>query len=488
METNLVERLRVFRFTTWLSLVLLAAYPDLACAAPGEAHPPSPPNIVLVLADNLGWGELGVYGGGILRGAPTPHLDAFAAEGLRLLNFNVEVSCSPTRSNLMTGRFAIRDGTIKSPSPLERYGLVNWEITLAQLMSQRGYATAMYGKWHLGHEEGRFPTDRGFDEWYGIPRTTDEAMNRLSPGYDPKAVPPEYVLEGHKGERTRQVREYTLEERRRIDSDLIARAREFIQSPARGKRPFFLYLALTQIHYPTLPSHAFEGRTGHGDFADAVVETDAQFGQFLDALDKVGLARNTIVIFASDNGPEYRRPWQGTSGYWRGAYHTVLEGSLRAPFMIRWPGRIAPRVSNEMVHAVDVFTTLAHLAGAAVPVDRPIDGVDQSAFFLGQQAGSNREGFPVYVGNEIYAVKWRDWKYHLVWMPDPQQPPVKLPTPYLFNLLWDPKEETPRTQLEDGWVEGPLQQVIAAMQASLREFPPIPVGAPNDYVPGSTLP
>ncbi len=443
------------------------------------------PNIILILADNLGWGELGVYGGGILRGAPTPRLDTFAMQGLRLLNFNVEVSCSPTRSNLMTGRFAIRDGTIRSPLPLERYGLVNWEITLPQLLAERGYSTAMFGKWHLGHEEGRYPTNRGFDEWYGIPRTTDEAMNRLSPGYDPAKVPPEFILEGRKGVPTRKVREYGMEERRGIDSELVKRSQQFISARAHDRRPFFLYLALTQVHYPTLPSHDYAGRTGHGDFADAVVETDAHVGQLLDALQSTGVANDTIVVFASDNGPEYRRPWQGTSGYWRGAYHTVLEGSLRAPFMIRWPNHISPRVSNEMVHAVDVFSTLATFAGASVPTDRPIDGIDQSALFLGRQATSNRDGFPVYVGSEIYAVKWRDWKYHLVWMPDMEHAPVKLQNPYLFNILWDPKEETPRTQLEDGWVEGPLRGVMDEMQQSLQKFPPIPPGAPNDYVPTS---
>ena len=146
------------------------------------------PHIVFILADNLGWGELGCYGGGALRGAPTPRIDRLASEGLRCLNFNVESDCVPTRSALMTGRHPIRTGALQSvPAGLPQ-GLIPWEITLAQLISSRGYATACYGKWHLGDREGRYPKDRGFDEWYGIPRTTNESMFTSSPGFDPSVV------------------------------------------------------------------------------------------------------------------------------------------------------------------------------------------------------------------------------------------------------------------------------------------------------------
>src|SRR5262249_50367666 len=152
------------------------------------------PNIVFILVDNLGWGEIGVYGGGILRGAPTPRLDRFAGEGLRLLNYNVNTECVPSRASLMTGRYAIRTGAFKSPVSGQPNGLVRWEVTIAQLLSGQGYATALYGKWHLGDQEGRLPNDRGFDEWYGIPRTTNEVLFRTSVDYDPLAAPPEFIL------------------------------------------------------------------------------------------------------------------------------------------------------------------------------------------------------------------------------------------------------------------------------------------------------
>jgi len=466
------------------ALALGTAYPAARAHATVETKNREKPNVILILADNLGWGELGVYGGGLLRGAPTPRLDRFAGEGLRLLNFNVEVSCTPTRSALLTGRYSIRTGAIGSVAPGERsYGLVRWEKTLAELLSEQGYSTAMFGKWHLGNDEGRYPNDRGFDEWYGIPRTTGEVLDRLSPGYDPSVVPPEYILRGKKGEKTVIVREYTIDERRKIDTDLVSFTSNYIKARAKTGNPFFLYLPLTQVHYPTLPSAEFQGRTGNGDFADSVVEMDSHVGEVLDAIDAAGISNNTVVIFASDNGPEYRRPWRGTAGFWRGTYHTALEGSLRAPFMIRWPGRVPVGVSNEIVHAVDIFTTLSGLGGAQIPTDRPIDGVNQLEFFTGRQQRSNRESFPVYIDEDLYAVKWRNWKYHLMWLDDAAEKARELKDPYLFNVLGDPKEETPRVGAEDGWVIDPIKKVITEMQSSLREYPAIPEGAPDSYVP-----
>jgi arylsulfatase len=443
----------------------------------------APPSIVLVLADNLGWGELGCYGGGVLRGAPTPRIDTLAAEGLRLTNFNVESDCVPTRSALMTGRHPIRTGALQSVAAGLPQGLIPWEVTLAQLLSARGYATAIHGKWHLGDRPGRYPTDRGFDEWYGIPRTTNESMFTSSPGYDPAIVPLPYVVEGRRGEPVTTVAVYDLEMRRRIDADLIERARAFIRRQAAAGTPFFAYVPLTQLHFPTIPHRDFAGRTGAGDFADSMVEMDHRVGQLVDEVDGLGIGERTIFIFASDNGPEFRRPWRGTAGPWTGTYHTAMEGSLRVPFAIRWPGRVPPRgVSNEIVHVTDLYVTLARLAGAAVPTDRPVDGVDQSEFLLGRQARSNREGFVFYIKQELRAVKWRDWKMHVVWEPEPNVGPNHLETPWVFNLVQDPKEETD-VGTEHSWVRRPLRVLVQDFQDSLRRHPPIPPGAPDDYVP-----
>jgi arylsulfatase len=357
-------------------------------------------------------------------------------------------------------------------------------VTIADLLTGQGYATALYGKWHLGDQEGRLPNDRGFDEWYGIPRTSNEALFRTSIGYDPQIAPPQFILAGKKGERSHQVEEYDLDARRRIDTEITRRTIDFMRRNAAAGKPFYAYVALTQVHFPSLPSKEFAGRTGNGDFADAVVEMDYHVGQLVDTIKELGVEQNTVVVFSSDNGPEFRRPWRGTAGFWSGTYHTAMEGSLRAPFIIRWPGRIPVSISNDIVHAVDMFTTLAKLGGAEIPKDRPIDGVDQMDFFRGKQAASAREGFLVYIYGDLYAVKWRNWKYHLIWLDDMAKTPAPLPVPYLFNLLSDPKEET-NVMTENGWVTIPISRMIREFQQSLRQYPPIAPGTPDPYTPQS---
>ena len=442
-----------------------------------------PPNILLILADNLGWGELGCYGGGVLRGAPTPRIDALAEEGLTCLNFNVESDCVPTRSALMTGRHPIRTGAMQSvPAGLPQ-GLIPWEVTIGELLQRAGYATACFGKWHLGDREGRLPKDCGFDEWYGIPRTSNEAMFTSAPGFDPTIVPMPYVMEGVKGAPARNLTVYDLDQRRLIDGELTRRTIDFMERQSAAGRPFFAYVPLTQLHFPTLPHPDFAGRTGAGDFADAMAEMDHRVGEMLDAIDRLGLREDTLVLFGSDNGPEFRRPWRGTAGPWRGTYHTAMEGGLRVPFILRWPGRIAPSRTTEVLHITDLYPTLAKVAGALLPADRPIDGIDQLGFFLGEQPKSARDGFPYYIKTELRAVKWRDWKMHLMWEVEPNEGPIKLETPYLFNLVQDPKEETD-ANMEGGWVRGPIRRLIEAFQESLKTHPPIPPGAPDDFVPG----
>ena len=453
------------------------------------------PNIVLMLTDNLGYGELGVYGGGILRGASTPRIDKLAGESTRLLNFNVEAQCTPSRSALMTGRFPIRSGTYQVPRGGAPEGLTVWEITLPQLLSAQGYATGIWGKWHLGSAEARLPTNRGFDEWYGIPRTYNEVFwpslndtHSLWPsvgqkqGWDPSLVPAEPIYEARKGEKPRKVAELDLDHRRAMEKEITTRAVEFIKRTASSGKPFFAYVSFSLFHMPTLPNPEFAGKTGNGDWADCLAEMDYRTGQILDAIKEAGVEDNTIVIFTSDNGPEATHPWEGDSGPWRGTYFTAMEDSLRAPFVIRWPGKIpAGRVSNEIVHIVDLFTTLAHLGGAEIPQDRPIDGVDQMDFFLGKQEKSNREGFPAYVADRLQAVKWRNWKMHLIWQENMYDAPQRLPLPKIINLLTDLKEE--HDVLIDDWVTDPMMKIVNDFEESLRKFPPIKMGTPDPYHP-----
>jgi arylsulfatase len=276
---------------------------------------------------------------------------------------------------------------------------------------------------------------------------------------------------------------YDLEMRRRIDSDLVQRTIDFMRRQTSAAKPFFAYVPLTQLHYPTLPHNDFSGRTGAGNFADAMVEMDHRTGEIADEVDALGLRESTVFIFASDNGPEFRRPWRGTAGPWSGTYHTSMEGAMRVPFIIRWPGRVpAGAVSNGIVHVTDMFCTLAAIAGAPVPADRPIDGIDELDFLCNPGQSSKREGFVYYIKQELRAAKWRDWKMHIVWESEPNAGPNHLETPWIFNVVSDPKEETD-VGTENSWVRTPIRRMIHAFQESLKAYPPIPPGAADDFVP-----
>ncbi len=440
------------------------------------------PNIVFILTDNLGYGEIGCYGGGITRGVATPRIDSLARQGLRLLNMNMETQCTPSRASLMTGRWAIRSGCHSVPFGGVADGLTRWEVTIGEALSDAGYSTGYYGKWHLGSHDGRLPNDQGFDEWFGIPRTTDEALWPSAPGYSPDIMPSEKMMEGKKGEKSRELKVYDVEQRRLIDAEITRRSVAFIERQAKSDKPFIAYVALTQPHLPTLPNPAFAGKTGNGDWADMLAEMDANVGQMLDAVDKAGVRDNTIVIFTSDNGPEFFKPWDGWAGPWRGQYFTALEGGIRVPFLIRWPGKIeAERVSNEIVHGADMFATLAKFADAKVPDDgRPMDSLDQSDFLLGRTEKSAREGFPIFCAERLQAVKWRNWKMHFMRQDTMFDPPVKNPVPTIYNLFRDPREETPTA---DTWVVGPMLKIVGAYEASVKDHPLIQMGTPDPYAP-----
>jgi arylsulfatase len=453
------------------------------------------PNIVLVFMDNFGYGELGSYGGGITRGAPTPRIDRLATEGIRLTNFNVEVQCTPSRAALMTGRYALRSGNGSVPITTGMYGLTQWEVTMAEMLSDVGYATGMFGKWHLGQTEGRFPTDQGFDEWYGIPNSTDESLwpdqaqfnAVVEEGLSPFAVP-EYIYDGRKGSVPDKVKVYDSAARPEIDREITDRAKDFIRRQSEAGRPFFAFLPYTQTHMPVVPSAQFAGRSGNGNWGDVLMQIDAYAGELLDTIDELGIADNTIFIFTSDNGPEMLPGHNGWGGPWRGSYFTGLEGSLRVPFIMRWPGRVpAGTVSNEIVHAMDLYATFANIAGGSVPDDRVIDSIDQTEFFLGEQEPSNRDAFVVYVGNDLFGVKWRNWKMMFKEVERGTDAKRTYDFPRFYNLYSDPKEEYPLTSATAGhfWVRWPMGVVLTDHMTSLAQEPPIPPGTPDPYSPAS---
>lgn len=442
-------------------------------AVPAQA---TRPNIVLIFPDNLGWGEVGVYGS--VRGQITPRLDKLAAQGIRLNNFNVEFSCTVSRAALLTGRYAIRTGATQGA------GITLWEITIAEALRSAGYATGLFGKWHIGGdrpESSREPSHQGFDEYLGIPRTSNEAQTTIANGQTAPGT--SFIWEGKAGAPSRNLRPFDLESRRTIDREAAERGIAFMERNAREHKPFFFYYPMTQIHFPTLAHPDFAGKTGAGDIADAMAEVDANVGRVLDALDRLKIAGNTIVLWCPDNGAEQRRPWRGSAGPWSGFYNTVMEGGIRTPCIIRWPGRIpAGRVTNEIVHEIDLFPTLAAAAGAdIVPKDRAIDGVNQLAFLEGKQAKSSRDSVIFFANTQLRAVKWHDWKLHYVFAPEAGAPPVP-PLMRLFNLLSDPGEES---DIKDAnpWAVSVMDRIVAEFTASTERYPHVPPNARDPYEP-----
>jgi len=467
------------------------------------------PNIIFMYWDNFGWGELGCYGGGVLRGAPTPRIDKFASEGLKLLNFNVEAQCTPARSALLTGRHAIRSGTgAVAASGVD--GMTRWEVTSAQALSDVGYATGMWGKWHLGSDpDQRSPVDFGFDEAMWIPRSTDEVLWGMQSYYPdgsatvrPYAPAPvtefqlEQVYARKKGEKSTVVGPYDAEFRRLFDRKITEHAIDFMTRSKNAGKPFYMYLPFSQVHNPALPDPEYAGKTKHGNWADILTQMDDFTGRILDAVDELGLADDTIVVWASDNGPDpsYRMPqadpeelggkWDGFAGIWRGSLFTSLEGSNRTPCMVRWPGHVpAGRVSNELVHCVDWYTTLLLTAGATVPDDRIVDGVDMRDFLLGDAEESGRDAVLCLQGNRLQAVKWHQWKIHLFHQDDFYSTWSANNIPLVFNLEWDPREEH---QIDFGhfWlIEKVAAPIAAGFLRSLVVEPPIKPGTPDPYTP-----
>jgi arylsulfatase len=444
------------------------------------------PNVVYFNVDNLGYGELGCYGGGVLRGADTRRIDEFAREGFQLLNHAPEAQCTPSRSALLTGRHAIRSGnhTVATAGG-EGSGLVAWERTLGDLFSEAGYATMCMGKWHIGDADGRWPTDHGFDEWYGPPHSYDEAMWESDPLYVPGRDPVSYMLDGRKGKPVQKTEKLTYDLKLNIDVEYKRRSFDWMERNAQAKKPFFLYYNHSLMHVPVAPRAEYRGKSGKGDWADSLLELDQDFGDLLDKIDALGLAADTIVVFAGENGADPNLLHMGTSGFFEGSYFTGMEGALRTPGIARWPKKIAAgRKSNEVFHITDWFTTLITMAGLKVPADRVIDGKDQSPFLYGKQKASNREGFLYWNGARLYGVKWQDFKLALVDQRTMFGPAPEYGFPNIRNLMWDPKETQPvEPRHFSTWTMAHFERLMKEFAESVKREPLIPCGAPLDYVP-----
>jgi arylsulfatase len=383
----------------------------------------------------------------------------------------------------------VRSGTLRVPMPGEggEYGLCPWEYTLAELFGDLGYRTACFGKWHVGSAPDRLPNAQGFDEWWGIPNSSDEASYTQHPLY-PKDFPIPEILQGAKGEACTPVDKFDLSTRPFMDEGITERSTDFIARNAAAGTPFFLYASFTTIHPPLTVHPDFKGSSGSsGVIPDSIVELDHRAGQILDALDAAGVADNTIVIWSSDNAAgDLTGTAGGSGGPWRGSFGQTWEGSVRAPAMVRWPGRIPTgRVSKEIVAATDWLPTLAALVDGSqrVPTDRPIDGIDVSAHLLGKSEESGREDFILYgTDGGLLTVKWKTMKVHFRTVLEAGGalfgPYLTPQLPALYDLIADPQEKNNiiETSLSDAWAIGAALRPVVAFEESAKRFPHIKTG------------
>lgn len=423
----------------------LAATLMLICQASGSAaqdEPAHPPNVIVLYADDLGYGDLGCYGHPTIR---TPHLDRMAAEGMRFTSFySAAEVCTPSRAALLTGRYPIRSGMASNSRrvlfPNSAGGIPASEITLAEALKERGYATACIGKWHLGHLPQYLPTQHGFDSYFGIPysndmdRVADNKLGRtifLEPKVEYWNVP--LMRDGEVIERPAHQPTLT----RRYTDEAIA----FIE--AHQDKPFFLYLPYTMPHVPLFASESHAGKSPRGLYGDVVEEIDASVGQILDALRRTGLDQRTLVVFSSDNGP-----WLvfeqhgGSAGLLKDGKGSTWEGGMRVPGIFWWPGKVkAGAVTQELGSTLDISTTAIALAGGKLPADRAIDGVNLAPLLLGS-GQSPRTSMLFYRGTELFAARLGSYKAHFQTQPGygPGQREKHDP-PLLYHLGENPGEK-----------------------------------------------
>jgi arylsulfatase A-like enzyme len=453
------------------------------------------PNIIFVLCDNTGWGDFSCYGGT----TPTPRIDKLASEGIRFTSYTVESQCTPTRSALLTGRQSVRSGTFKVPYPGEgESGLSPWEYTIAELLSDSGYATSLWGKWHLGEVEGRLPTDHGFDEWWGYKNSVDEAGYTSYAAFrelvSAKGVESPKIWEGKKGQKSTEARELDMKVRPFLDELIVGKATDYIKRAGKGDKPFFAYVGLSNVHPPAKVHPDFDQTDPSrlGMYADFMAEMDYRIGQIVDCVDEAGIGNNTIIVFSSDNGAGMINvpPLGGSSGPFRGGFFTPpWEGSMRAPAMVRCPGKVpAGVVTAGMLSAHDWYKTFAALAGASdkVPTDRPMDGVDASAFLLGGSETTGRETL-LFFGPDgsLMSSKWRNIKVVFRYAEGMDQPIVEPQWPMIFDLGSDPGERCNllALKMDMGWMFGIVYPAVVEYQQSIAQYPNIKPGEEFDGYP-----
>jgi arylsulfatase len=419
-----------------------AAGAALSVSSRAQTHSP---NIVLVLCDDLGYGDLSCYGSSI----NTPNLDQMAHDGVRFTNYySASPVCSPARASVLTGRYPPRTGVTRVLGQDEDAGLPDSETTIAQMLKGAGYSTMCIGKWHLGAHPQYLPTNRGFDEWYGIPYSHDMWPRPLMHNLDVIEQP------ANLDNLTQRYTQWAV--------DYISRS---------GDAPFFLYMPHSCPHIPLAASQAFLGKSNQGLYGDVVQEIDWSVGQVLQAIQAKGLDSNTLVMFSSDHGPWY----QGSPGRLRGRKNDTYEGGMRVPFIARYPGFIpSGQTSHTVAAALDLLPTIAQLTGAALP-NTILDGIDLSPILAGQSTDLNRDAFLYFNGNFLQCARLGPWKLHATRFNTPSYSPapncgianLPLPHPELYHVMSDPQESYDRADRNPAIVN----DILSRMNRLVQTFP-----------------
>jgi len=461
---------------------LLIAMTMLGASLSSAAAQSDKPNVVIMLADNLGYGDVSSYNGGICGNMRTPRIDKLASEGMRFTQFLVEPGCTPSRAGLLTGRYSIRAGLSLIIAPGGVNTLQPEEVTLGELFQSVGYKTTYVGKWHLDAEPKSQPQNQGFGQWLvGFSGTSDVVL------YDPKMREAgtseqfrkamEYsILEAKGTGDPKKIRPYDLEYRKQIEGDIAKASVDYIKQQAAEKSPFLLIVGWTRPHFPNDVGPEFAGKSGIGKYGDSVVELDQRTGEVLDAIKEAGIEDNTIVMFLSDNGPTVTggsldELYAGDVGPFRGELGDAYEGSIRTVGMVKWPKRIKPSVTNEMIAIHDFFPTLATIIGAKTPT-------------------SNRDHLLTFIGDRLVAVRWNQWRIYPVEFVGTRGNPSfggyvgmmreTAGYPQAYNIEADPKEEV-NVMHTNAWLVVPYMQLISQYKESLKKYPNPPAPSLNVF-------
>jgi arylsulfatase A-like enzyme len=457
------------------------------------------PNMLIVLMDDVGWGDFGCYGGGAMAGAPTPNVDRLAREGLLLTSCYSEPSCTPSRASLMTGRLPMRHGLLVPPM----YGMpggLDGEVTLAQLLNDAGYVTEAVGKWHMGENIESQPQNCGFVDFYGFLSVSDMYTEWRDPYFFPEVVYSEERTDWIKNEpfnkcfvhatnggEPENVEEVTIPVLSTLDDQWAQYSVDFINRMATDDKPWFLYHCTRGAHFDNYPLERFRGSSpAKHPYKDTIIELDDIVGRLVRAVEESGQRDNTLVFISSDNGPEMETWPDAAYTPFRCAKGSTWEGGVRVPGVLCWPGMIEPgRTSDGLFDQLDLFTTVLALAGISdrVPDDRYVDAVDQTSFLLAPDGDSNRKFHYYWLTSNFSAVRVGEYKYMLSSISDDERDVVnpggftgvvqQYPYGRLFNLYLDPKETHSYLIRKLVYIEL-IQSAVTRHLRTFRDYPAKP--------------